>query len=614
MKFRCTWISGLLALTALGLGGCPSQPSGEGPAPNATATGAPSSEGSDAALFEKQTDGGVKPARDDVLLLAYSNDPNTLNALTASDTVSGAFQRQVYESLGQTDYNDPDNILPALATGWEFDEETLTFTIHLRKGVKWHPMSLPNGTALPAKEFTSRDVKFSFDCVLNPHVEAAHLRSYFEDPDAEDESQRYKIKVTIVDDYTVKVKWTKPYFLAKEFTLGSVPMMPRHVYSVDETGEPISYDFTSKEFADGFNTHWANKLMCGTGPMMFRNWNRNERLELVRFNDYWGKPFYFSQLIMQCIPNTNTMVQQVLKNDLDWGAFPEKDLWLQSESNANVKAGKVKLVDFDYPGYRYIGYNLNRPIFKDKRFRWALAHATPVQQMIDTVFKGLAMPVAGPFLPGSTACDDSIKPVPYDLEKARQLLDEAGWKDTDGDGVRDKEIDGVRMSAFFDMMIFADSRAFKTIAEMYQEDCRKIGVKVQLSPTKWALMLDKLNAKEFDATMLGWGTGWQKSDPFQLWHSSLADVPSSSNFIGYVNPEVDELINELRVTMNEEKQKELYHKIHRLIYDDQPYTFLFSEKQTAGYDTRIENVKFYRIRPCIDSREWFTNRPRLLGQ
>jgi ABC-type transport system substrate-binding protein len=125
-------------------------------------------------------------------------------------------------------------------------------------------------------------------------------------------------------------------------------------------------------------------------------------------------------------------------------------------------------------------------------------------------------------------------------------------------------------------------------------------------------MLDKLNSKEFDAVMLGWATGWSKSDPFQIWHGSLADVPASSNAIGYDNPEVNKLINELRVTMEESKQTELYHKIFRAIHDDQPYTFLFSEKATAGYDTRIQNIKFYRVRPCIDTREWYSDQPRLL--
>ena len=127
-------------------------------------------------------------------------------------------------------------------------------------------------------------------------------------------------------------------------------------------------------------------------------------------------------------------------------------------------------------------------------------------------------------------------------------------------------------------------------------------------------MLQKLRKWDFDAAMLGWGTSWSRSDPFQLWHGSQADVQDSSNHVGYRNDEVDKLIEELRVTMDLDKQTELYHKIFRLIYEDQPYTFLFSEQATAAYDARLKNIKFYRLRPCYDSREWYSDKPRILGQ
>jgi ABC-type transport system substrate-binding protein len=138
-------------------------------------------------------------------------------------------------------------------------------------------------------------------------------------------------------------------------------------------------------------------------------------------------------------------------------------------------------------------------------------------------------------------------------------------------------------------------------------------VRVVISPAKWALMLQKMNKKEFDAVILGWAMSW-KDDPYQLWHSSQADIQDSSNSIAYQNPEVDKLIEELRVTMDASKQTELYRKIHRILYDEQPYTFLFSEKATVAYDARIQNLNFYPIRPCIDTREWYSTKPRILGQ
>jgi ABC-type transport system substrate-binding protein len=555
--------------------------------------------------------GGVKPVDDDLLLFRYRVDPDTLNLLTSNDVASRDFQREVYEALAEQQFDNPDEWKPGLATSWEFDKDKLEYTIHLRKGVKWHPMKLPSGKDLPTKEFTARDVKFTFDCVLNKYIEATAARSAFEDPEATDKNDPYKIKVSVVDDYTVKVRWTKPYFLALEHTLG-MAIIPRHVYSVDENGEPISADFGSKEFADGFNNHWANTRMCGTGPLIFEKWEKGDSVTLKRNPDYWGNPYYYDRVVYRFVANPNTGLQLVLQNELDWAEITEVDQFLHSADNANVKAGKVVLDKYTYPAYRYVGYNEARDLFKDKRVRWALSHAIPVDQIIEKIYHGLAERLTGPFLPGSSGSDGSLEPVTYDLEKARQLLDEAGWTDTNGDGVRDKEIDGKRVDAKFDMIIYADRPQYLSIAEIMQENCRQIGVEVQISPTKWALMLQKLRKKEFDACILGWATGW-KDDPFQIWHGSQADAPDSSNAIGYKNPEVDRLIETLRVTMEPEEQHKLQQQIHRLIYEDQPYTFLFMDKFLSGRDARLENVKYYKIRPCFDTREWFSKQPRRSG-
>ncbi len=561
----------------------------------------------------KLTRSNREPAPQDLLLLAYPEDPDTLNPLTASDTVSEAFQSRVYETLAEPQFSDPDVLEPVLAESWEFNPNTLEYTIHIRKGVMWHPMKLPNGKPLPARELTARDVAFSFDCVLNPNIEAAHIRSYFEDPQSEDPNNPYKIEYRMKDKYTFVVRWKKPYFLARDFTLFGFPIIPRHVFSVDENGDPISADFSSKEFADAFNNHWANKMMCGTGPMVFVEWRTQQSLSLRRFGNYWGSPYYFSDVLYQCITNTNTMTQKLLQNELDFAGIPDKDQFLQAKSHPNVQAKKVKLVDYSYPGYRYIGYNLDREVFRDREFRWAMAYAIPVDAIIERTFRGLAERTTGPFLPGSSSYDSSLEPIPYDLQKAQSLLESAGWQDTDNDGIRDKSIDNRRIAARFELMIYADSPTYRQVAEIVKEECRKVGIDVVIAPTKWNLMLQKLRKRDYDAAMLGWALSW-KQDPYQVWHSSQADLPDSSNHVAYRNPEVDAAIEKLRVTMDEDEQKELYHRIHRLIYEDQPYTFLFSDRATGGYDARIRNVNFYKIRPCYDGREWYSDRARLTGR
>ena len=588
----------LSAAVVLSLAACDAKPAATAPPP---ASGNPASEGSD-----RTTRGGVAPGRD-TLMLAYPNDPNTINPVTANDTVSEAFMRWVSEPLAARSLQDPETLEPYLAEKWTFDEPNLEYTIHLRKGVMWHPTKFPDGTPIPAKEFTAADVKFTFDCILNRHVDAAAIRSYYEDPEAASEADRIKISVAVVDKHTVKVKWKKPYFNAAEFTLGNL-ILPKHVYSVDEKGEPISLDVSSEAFAKGFNNHWHNSMLCGTGPMMFTRWQKNQRVELERNPSYWGKPFYFSKLVYLNIPNNNTSLQMVLKGDLDWAGISEKNLFIQTKQDDAVAGGRVRLVEYDYPGYRYIGWNLKRDVFKDAKTRRALAHAIPVEKIIDKILYGLGTRLSGPFQPGSSAYNPSVPLIPFDPSRAKALLEEAGWKDTNGDGMRDRELGGKRVDFRFDLMIYADSPMYKTIAEIVKEEFRQIGVDVVISPVKWALMLEKLHKKEFDACFLGWGMAW-KSDPFQIFHGSQADVPESSNAIGYRNPAVDTLIEKLRVTMDEAAQRTIYHEIHRLISEDQPYAFLFVDKQTAAHRDRIKNVKFYKPRPCTDQREWYAPAP-----
>ncbi|MBL8829093.1 MAG: hypothetical protein JNM18_19075 [Planctomycetaceae bacterium] len=539
--------------------------------------------------------------RPDVLRIAYTEEAESLNPITSGDLTSGLFQDCVYESLALRNMHDPDELLPCLAEKWEFDEERLEYTIHLRRGVMWQAIKLPNGVELPPRELTMRDVKFTFDCILNPHIPASR-RGDFEDLQATDASQRYKIKLDVIDSHTCKIRWNQRYFLAEESILMG-PIIPRHVFSVDADGELISLDFSSKEFADGFNVHWANRTMCGTGPLRVEHWRRNERLSLARNADYWGEPFHFKRLVFVCEPNSFSLLQKLLHQELDWADIDQKDLYLQNRHHPEVEAGRVVLKEYNYPGYRYLGYNLRRPLLHDKLVRRALTQAIPVEQIIQVVFNGLATQVTGPFANQSKAYDQSIEPLPFDLAAARKLLDQAGWVDSNHNGTRDKIVDGGRVEAVLNLTIEANSSQYLSVAQIIQTNWRQIGVRVDITPVQQALMTQRMRAKDFDAVLLGWSLAWH-ADPYNTWYSGNAALPDTSNTIGYSNPEVDKLVTELRVTFDKKKQREIYHRVHRLIYDDQPYTFLFSEKQTCGYHGRLQDVHLYAVAPCVDYREW----------
>ncbi len=511
MRFRLGLAGCAAAILAVGTIGCSSKSTGGGETANPTvsSTAAPLSKA--AADIEQRaarghlkpgngftdqdpiplgdlhlTLGGKSPAQDDTLIYVYPEDPDSLNPITTNDETSAELMRNVYETFAEQDNRNPDIWIPVLAESWQYNVKEREYTIHLRHGVKWQPITLPNGKVLPPTEMTARDAKFTFDVILNKDVQAGPTRSYFESTHPTPE-QPYRIKVSLVpgDKYAIKVKWLEPYFLADEFTL-SLGVIPRHVFSVDKDGNPISLDVSSKEFARGFNEHWANRQMCGSGPMIFKEWKRNERVVLERNPDYWGHPYYFSKQIYQCITNGNTSVQETLQRKVDWTVFRDKDQYIQGLKNANVVDGKVVLKAYDFPGYRYIGYNRQRTFFQDKRVRTAIGHAVPVDQIIQTIYHGLAARIHGPFLPGSPDNDPNLKPLDYNLDEARALLDDAGWKLKPGESLRTKMVNGVEEKAKFDLMIYSQVATYESIATILKNNCRQIGVLVQITPAAWS--------------------------------------------------------------------------------------------------------------------------------
>ena len=536
----------------------------------------------------------------DELHRSYSDAPDLLNYLLSSDTTSEAFHRHTMASFASRRVQDPNEFDPLLATAWEMSETEdgkLVFDIHLRKGVMWHKTTIKTSEGIKTiepVEFTSKDVVFSYRVMMNPNVRCPHIRSYY--ADLESVKRRGK--------YAVRFTWVKKYFLAEDFTLG-FPIIPEHIFSMKEDGSPMPADVSSEEFATLFNDHWFNNWLCGTGPYQLEVYEPNERVVLVRNEDYWGEKPFYSKFVYHRIQEDTKAYLTFLKGDLDTRGLTPKQ-YGEIQGRDEFKSNKIETSLYDYPSYTYLGWNLTKPIFKDKRLRWAFSHATPRGRIIESIFRGLAVETDGPFNIHSNAYDKSLSSVGYDPEKSKKLLEEAGWIDTDGDGIREKNIDGKRIPLEFSIMIVPGSEDYQKISEVLRSEYGKVGAKIAINPLPWGQFLNALKERSFDACILGWALGW-KSDPYQIWHSSQADEPQSSNHVSYRNQEVDQLIETLRYTLDEDEQVKLYHKIHALIYEDQPYSFLWVRKAIGAYNTRLDGVQFYgTIRPGYDELDWST--------
>lgn len=527
------------------------------------------------------------------------SDPKSFNTITSNDGTLNAYVGTYVnsESFGTHSYSEPEKWVKLLADRIEITDDYKEYTIYLKRGVKWHRPQVDWSNKRydwlkGDHELTARDVKFTADLILNPQVECPQLRNYYEDLD----------KVEIIDDYTVVFKWKKKTYNSLSFTVGFNPI-PEFIYGYDEDGKP----FDKSVFGLRFNNHWYNMKPIGCGPYEFVSYVQGSSLKLKRFEKYHGEKPAISEINYQIFPDQKQNLLKIKSRDLDFGVLYPTDYReeiMNGKPESPFLNGEIENKTYDEMVYTYWGWNMENDIFKDRKVRWAMSYALNLDYMLHNIFLDLGQRTTGPNYIKSPGYDPSLKPIPYDLAKAAALLDEAGWKDSDGDGVRDRMRNGKKQNLEFTLLSTSGSPEWDAAQNIYKEDLMKIGVKMNISEVDWAVMQKKVEDKDFDAMGGAWGTPWE-SDPYQIWHSSQASIPKSSNHINYRNPEADKVIEELRNTFDPEKRTALYRKFHKIIYDDQPYTFMFTRKRCAVWWNNLARVTFNVLRPHDDSRPWY---------
>jgi len=203
---------------------------------------------------------------------------------------------------------------------------------------------------------------------------------------------------------------------------------------------------------------------------------------------------------------------------------------------------------------------------------------------IEEMLHGLGRIITGPFYLKSWAYNTSIKPIPYDLEKAAATLASAGWVDRDGDGILDK--DGVAFK--FELLI---SPGPAQLAPLIQANLKKLSIEVTIRTFEWSVYLQRISSGDFDAAQGGWYLAVDP-DPYAIWHSS--QIEEGNNDSGFVNHEVDRLLEQGRREFDRAKRQKIYWKIHEIIHDEQPYTFIVTPMETYILSKRIKN---YHISP-----------------
>jgi peptide/nickel transport system substrate-binding protein len=358
-------------------------------------------------------------------------------------------------------------------------------------------------------------------------------------------------------------------------------MVPKHIFEKDD-----------------FNTNPAGRNPLGTGPYKFVKWNTGSEIVLERNEDYWGRKPHIKRIVFKIINDPSVAFQVLKREELDLAGLTPIQWSRQTQSEAFQK--NFDKLSYLTPNYSYIGWNMTKPYFSDNQVRTALTHLVNRELILKEILHDLGEVVTNPFYINSPEYDKSIKPYPYNPEKAKKLLDEADWMDHDGDGIRDKE--GVKFK--FEFLIPAGSETGEKIATILKEELDKVGINMQIRKTEWAVFTQRLNERKYDAVTLAWSMGVE-SDPYQIWHSSQAE--QGSNFVGFVNKEADRLIEEARTEFNRDKRIELYRKFARIVNEEQPYTFLFCRKSTVALHKRFKGVEVYPL--GLDQLEWFVPLP-----
>jgi peptide/nickel transport system substrate-binding protein len=333
----------------------------------------------------------------------------------------------------------------------------------------------------------------------------------------------------------------------------------------------------------------------GTGPYRFQEMKSGEKVVVVANADYFkGRP-HISRIVYRIIPSQATIFLELKAGGVDIASLTALQYKRQTGYAAFDKS--YKKYRYPSPGYTYFGFNLKDPRFADKRVRLAFAHAINKQGLVDGVVEGLGREATGPFRPGHWANNPAVKGIPYDPKRAAALLAEAGWKTKNANGLLVK--DGKPFT--FELLTNQGNDERKKIAEIIQASLREQGIGVEIRILEWAALLkEHIKKRQFEAIILGWGTG-ADPDQYVVWHSSQMG-PDHLNHISYNNPEVDALLEAGRSSCVQSERARYYHRLHQVLADDQPLVFLYWRDALPVVSSRI-----YGIQPGPAGIKWNFN-------
>ncbi len=528
-------------------------------------------------------------------------EPDRLNPILSTSGYSSQVESHLFLPL--LDF-DPESLelIPFLATSRPQITEIvegenqggIAYTFEIQPEAVWDD----------GKPVTATDYVFTMKAILNPKVESPAFRAYF--------NFLKDIKIDPSNPKKLTIYTQRPYILA-EAVLGNISVYPEHLYDPggimknyaikmlaqqDTAALVAEKDTLLAQFADTFNSLRYSRekgFVNGCGAYQFEEWITGERIVLNKKNNWWGDKIIDkypvlralpSKIIFRIIPDGTAAITLLKSQELDaMGSIQEK-AFVELQENELINRF-YNLYTPPYLAYYYIGLNSNNPKLADKNVRKAIARLLDMDAVIQSVMHGLGQRIIGPIHPAKPYYNNKLIPIPFDLEMANKMLLESGWEDTDNDGWLDKILDGEKVDLELSYKYSIGNDVAQNIGILLKNNAQKAGIKINLIAKEFSELVGDTRKRDFEMYYLAWSNPPTLDDLRQIWHTQ-SDTPKGSNKVGFGNATTDSIIDAIRIEMNEQKRNELYLQIQEIIYEEQPYVFLFAPKEQIAIHKRFE--------------------------
>lgn len=505
----------------------------------------------------------AQPQRGGQAVVGSGTDIAGVNeVVTSSSLVNSEVVRRLFLTLVD-ELPDFRSVKPRLAESWDFSDDRKSLTFHLRDDVVW-------SDGVPV---TSADVTFSYEAWTHPDVawEAAYTYEAVE-------------RVVAVDEHTVRFDFSRAYSTQLLDVASGAVILPKHAWG-------------KKPFSEWRGAgDWFRENLVVNGPFDLESWTPQQEIVLKRNPRYFeeGLP-YLDRLVIRVVPNQANQLTQLLSGDLDYV------IQLSPDDVERVEASEVaRAIPYWTRAYIAIGWNTRRAPFEQADVRRAMTLGIDRQTLVDSIWGQYGRVIASLVPPGIWANNEAVEPLPYDPDEARRLLEAAGWRDSDGDGIRDQ---GGKPLAF-DLMTNVGNRQREDALVLIQEQLRRIGVDASPMVLEFNSMIERALSGDFDSIV----SGWQIPTTFDFRYAlATEEIDGGSNVIAYSNPEMDQLLDDIRSAPSLEDAKPLLDRMQEMVHRDQPYTFLWQSQRLAGASQRLHGIQPNHLFSLYEAREWWVD-------